>query len=141
METIDSFKGQYFFLSNFLIEADGKSVEHRFQAAKTDRLEEKKRIMDAPTPSKAKYYGRMCSMRPDWEEVKNDVMYELVKNKFAHPDLHRRLLETGDAYLVEGNTWGDKYWGVDAQSGEGENHLGLILMRVRGELTRHTPLV
>jgi len=97
--------------------------------------------MAAPTPAKAKYWGRRCTMRPDWETEKVNVMYHLVKNKFSHPDLGRRLLETGDAYLVEGNTWGDKFWGVETDSGEGENHLGMILMRVREELTRHQPLV
>ncbi|MGM9605038.1 MAG: hypothetical protein ACI3XG_08225 [Faecousia sp.] len=37
-------------------------------------------------------------------------------------------------YLEEGNTWHDTFWGVDAKTRDGENHLGRILMRVRQDL-------
>lgn len=72
-------------------------------------------------------------MRPDWEEVKYDVMYEIVKAKFIqNPDLKEKLLSTGDEYLVEGNHWGDRTWGQ--VNGVGKNWLGKILMKVREEL-------
>ncbi len=51
-----------------------------------------------------------------------------------NPDLLSKLLATGDAELIEGNTWGDRVWGVDLYRGAGENHLGKILMRIRDEL-------
>lgn len=74
-------------------------------------------------------------MRPDWELVKYDVMYEVCMAKFTqNPDLLSKLLATGDAELIEGNTWGDRVWGVDIHRGIGENHLGKILMRIRSEL-------
>ena len=61
-------------------------------------------------------------------------MFKLVQAKFQqHPDLKMRLLATGDAVLVEGNTWNDVVWGVN-QNGVGENHLGKILMRIRDEI-------
>ena len=41
---------------------------------------------------------------------------------------------TGELVLEEGNTWHDTFWGVDAKTGEGLNHLGRILMKVRDEL-------
>lgn len=67
--------------------------------------------------------------------MKLDVMEACVRDKFTrNADLRRRLLETGDAELVEGNTWGDRFWGVC--DGEGENHLGRVLIKVRGELRK-----
>ena len=60
-------------------------------------------------------------------------MYSVCKAKFTqNTDLLKKLLDTGDAELVEGNTWGDRVWGVC--KGEGENRLGKILMRIRGEI-------
>ena len=62
-------------------------------------------------------------------------MEEIVRAKFTqNEELKRLLLATGDKRLAEGNTWGDTFWGVDLRSGRGENHLGIILMRVREEL-------
>ena len=77
----------------------------------------------------------MLVLRGDWEQVKFDVMERCVRYKFAHhPELRDKLLATGDAYLEEGNDWGDTIWGVS--NGVGENRLGKILMKVRGELRR-----
>jgi predicted NAD-dependent protein-ADP-ribosyltransferase YbiA (DUF1768 family) len=60
-------------------------------------------------------------------------MYNLVKQKFTNNNkLKGQLLATGDAKIVEGNTWGDVFWGVC--NGVGENHLGEILMKVLEEL-------
>ena len=62
-------------------------------------------------------------------------MEEIVRDKFfRHKDLAEKLLETGDAELVEGNTWKDIYWGVDLKSNYGQNKLGKILMKIRSEL-------
>ena len=136
---IDRFAGKHEFLSNFHpspIEVDGilyPTVEHAFQAAKTDDPEEKRTIAAAATPSKAKQKGRKVTLRPDWEKVKVGIMEGLVRMKFeAHTKLRRQLLATGHTELVEGNTWNDRYWGVC--QGEGRNELGKILMKVRAEL-------
>lgn len=81
-------------------------------------------------PSEAKRNGRHCKLRPDWEEVKYDVMHQIVMNKFyGNKELAQKLIDTGDAVLIEGNTWNDTTWGVC--KGKGENHLGKILMSVR----------
>lgn len=58
-------------------------------------------------------------------------MTDLVRQKFTGP-LRRFLVETYPSDLVEGNTWGDTFWGVCR--GVGENHLGWILMLVRDEM-------
>ena len=133
---IDSFDGKYAFLSNFYdsplkIDQDYTypTVEHYFQAMKTTDPIERKKIADAPTPGQAKKMGRHVNLRPSWNEIKDDIMYIGVWTKFMNPELRAKLLSTGDEELIEGNWWGDKYWGVC--NGEGENHLGKILMRVR----------
>jgi hypothetical protein len=77
-------------------------------------------------------------MRPDWNDIKYSVMLDLVRQKFARGNWYsKKLLATGDAYIEEGNTWGDKYWGVDARTGVGENNLGCIIMIVRDSLQRN----
>lgn len=136
METIDKFQGREYFLSNFYdakVEVFGlrfKNNEAAFQSQKCpERASEFCRI----DPSSAKKLGRNVQLRSDWEDVKEQVMYECVKAKFTqNKDLKRKLLATGDAELIEGNNWKDKVWGV--YKGKGENKLGKILMRVREEL-------
>lgn len=60
-------------------------------------------------------------------------MYEICLAKFTqNENLKLKLLETEDAYLEEGNDWGDKEWGL--VNGNGKNKLGKILMRIRDEL-------
>ncbi len=136
-ETIKEFKGVNRFLSNFWVEEGGTTNEHRFQAAKTNNLEEKQLILNASTPSEAKILGRKVHMRPDWEEVKVSIMFDLLRTKFSNPNLAERLEATGDAELVEGNHWGDTYWGVNIKTGEGKNLLGKLLMQVRNENRSH----
>lgn len=139
-DSIDSFQGEFRFLSNFwfvriqYLGLTFLSTEHAYQAAKTLDRNAHRKIAQAATASEAKRLGRRVSIRPEWEEVKLDVMYELVKQKFNLPHIGLRglLLATGDRELIEGNHWGDTFWGVCA--GEGQNHLGKILMRVRAEL-------
>lgn len=137
--SIDSFSGYYHFLSNFSaaeVWLDGESypsTEHAYQAAKTDDPDWRRRIQLAPTPNAAKRIGRSAPMREGFEEQKVEVMYDLVRQKFRqHGRLAERLLATGDRELVEGNWWGDSFWGVC--DGRGENHLGRVLMRVRREM-------
>lgn len=135
---IDSFRGEYFFLSNFFeapVIYDGITYlnnEAAFQAQKT--LVNKERLSFAMlNPSQAKKRGRAVSLRPDWEDVKFDIMYNICKAKFTQNEaLKTNLLNTGDAVLIEGNTWGDRIWGQ--VNGVGENNLGKILMRIREEL-------
>ncbi len=141
MTVISSFQGEYFFLSNFFyssFESDGEiysTVEHAFQAAKTFDREKQKSIRLAVSPAQAKQLGRPVPLRPDWEQVKFDIMLALLRQKFSQADLRQKLLDTGDFELIEGNTWGDKVWGCVLYKGQwiGRNHLGKLLMQVRKE--------
>lgn len=136
MSIITEFQGTYRFLSNFHVEADGMTVEHRFQAAKTDDPNEAQYVLDAHSPGEAKRRGRRVTLRPDWDDIKVQVMRELLERKFSDPDLAFLLRATGDAYLVEGNTWNDTFWGVDLRTGQGKNTLGELLMERRANLRR-----
>jgi hypothetical protein len=108
------------------------TVEHAFQAAKTHNKAKRKEIAKLKSPGEAKRAGKALELREDWEYVKVAIMVELVRAKFEIPVLRRRLLETGDRQLIEGNHWGDTFWGVC--KGEGENWLGRILMLIRDEI-------
>jgi ribA/ribD-fused uncharacterized protein len=111
---------------------DVPTVEHGFQADKTVDFTVRKRILGALDPGLAKQLGRRCSLREDWETIKIGRMHNWLRLKFAIPDLQRQLLATGDAVLIEGNSWGDRVWGqVD---GIGQNWLGRLLMNVRAEI-------
>lgn len=67
--------------------------------------------------------------------MRDGVMLQLLRQKFlGDEELRRKLLRTGDAMLVEGNYWGDTYWGVCF--GSGKNMLGKLLMQVREELRK-----
>jgi ribA/ribD-fused uncharacterized protein len=138
IDKVGSFVGPYSFLSNFFpseVILHGmrfRTVEHAYQAAKTaDRIQRRK-IQRAVTPGHAKKLGRTLTLRSDWEQVKVGIMKGLLKQKFSDPTLRANLLRTEHAELVEGNYWGDTYWGVC--KGEGQNMLGKLLMQIRLEL-------
>lgn len=137
-EVIDSFKGDNDFLSNFHpspVEMSGivyPTVEHAYQAAKTLDKDERQRIADLDTPGAAKKAGQQVALREDWEQIKVRVMASLVRKKFDNPDLAQQLLATGEAKLIEGNWWHDRFWGVC--DGQGHNYLGRILMDRRSKL-------
>lgn len=142
---INSFKKEYFFLSNFYpstIKYEGleyANVEAAFQAAKTINPEERIPFARESNPSIVKRMGRAISLREDWEDVKENIMYQLVYEKFSsHPELKNKLLETKNEDLIEGNYWHDNIWGncscTKCITKKGENKLGKILMKVRTEL-------
>lgn len=143
MRIIDGFSGEYSFLSNFYEspvtalwddahKVEVPTVEHAFQAAKAGVRDDFYSICSSPNAGASKKQGRRITLRPDWEEVKLEVMKRILREKFAQRPLRQRLLNTGEAMLVEGNTWGDRFWGVSR--GAGDNHLGRLLMEVREEL-------
>ena len=144
MSTINSFSDEYQFLSNFYnaeVVHEGityRNSEAAFQAAKTKDFRLRREFSEL-NPSQAKLKGRHINLRPDWGQVKDNIMYEIVKDKFTrNPDLRSLLMKTNTAILIEGNWWHDNYWGdchcEKCLNKEGKNTLGKILMRVRDEL-------
>lgn len=135
---IDRFDGEYAFLSNYSTSPFRidyilfPTMEHYFQANKADNQNDYLHIAYAPTPGEAKRLGRKIQLRPDWEKIKDKVMLTGLRKKFADPELRSLLLSTGDEELIEGNYWGDTYWGVC--NGVGQNKLGQLLMQVREEI-------
>lgn len=143
---ISCFKNNFSFLSNF---SESKieykdytysNAEAAFHAQKNESSVFKL-SMQFCDPSLAKKEGRRIKLRPDWEEVKDNIMYEIVKAKFEQNKyLKIRLLLTKDKELVEGNSWHDNYWGVCRcercikVKHPDSNNLGRILMKVREEL-------
>ena len=142
--TVVEFKDEYAFLSNFYpaeVEYEGikyPTSEHAYQASKTMDEMQRNILSQLDTPGKAKRYGNNVDLRPDWNNIRIDMMTKIVRTKFlAHIDLATKLLETGNMELVEGNKHKDRFWGkvLNESTGEweGENHLGIILMDIRKE--------
>ena len=150
MNCITRFRGVNKFLSNFY-EApfvyEGityPTVEHAYQERKTTDPDRMALIRSAKSAWEAAVIGRDKStvLRLDWldPDTKRNVMEPLVFAKFQqNPKTAVRLLSTGDAFLMEGNYWHDNYFGVCSckechEKGEGLNHLGRILIKVRATL-------
>ena len=147
MRQIAEFVGQYRFLSNFYtctITYDGiiyNSLEHYYVAMKTTDLTVRRFISGIATAGQVKRYGRQnVVVRPDWDDVKLQVMEYGLRQKFTDPELAKLLLSTDDAKLVEGNFWHDYFWGVcscDKCNYTGYNYLGKLLMKVRSDLKKN----
>lgn len=135
-----STKGDYGFLSNFYrspIIIDGvtwKTTEHYYQASKFDNPQSRFKIQNCATPGEAAHLGRgLPGIRPDWEDVKDEIMLKAVRAKFdQHPDLTTKLLATGEDEIIEDSA-SDRYWG-NGKDGTGKNRLGQIHVQVRGEI-------
>ena len=140
---IMSFRGEYSFLSNFY---EGKvftykglkfnNTEAPFHAEKCwSRAKEFEMIR----PLQSKRLGRRVLMRKDWEQIKDRVMYDVCYAKFTQdPVLKAKSLATGNRELVEGNTHGDRCWGMTCSNGVwmGENRRGKVLMKLREDLRK-----
>lgn len=139
---IERFRGEYEFLSNSFASSvfyDGllfSCAEAAFQAARCALVSDKKRMAQGDA-GRAKRLAESIVPIPDWEERKLSVMEEVLRAKFSqHPELARRLTDTGDAMLIHGTNGKDSYWGRDLYTDRGENHLGQLLMKLRSEQQR-----
>lgn len=113
------------------------TVEHAYHASKTLDAGVRLYIAEIPTPAEAKKYGRTVDLRADWEQVKLEIMEDLLRQKFRHTTPYGRSLMLYRGVIVEWNTWHDQYWGdctcpqhVDTP---GQNMLGVLLERIRTE--------
>lgn len=162
---ICSFVDEYAFLSNFyqchlyedvntdkgIVGLVFDSAEAQFQSHKTLDLTERKKFTKM-SPKDAKHYGRRVKLRKDWEEIKDDLMFWIVFRKFYNNvPLQHKLMMTGKTPIIEGNTWGDTYWGMVKKkipngnsmvdTWVGENRLGYILMKVRDIMIDKWPIL
>lgn len=143
MKTIENFDGDFGFLSNFsphkFRDDEGalwQTVEHYYQAMKTDDLVDQGRIWSATTPGRAKKIGQTVNIRNDWKDKKFEYMMDGISWKFLqNKDIMELLISTKGYYLEEGNKWHDNIWGDckcdKCEKIPGENWLGKILMELR----------
>jgi ribA/ribD-fused uncharacterized protein len=112
-----------------------RALENWFQATKATSRQEFDRILVCPTPAAAKRAGRQTELRPDWEDIKFDVMVFGQGGKFTLEPYRAGLLLTHPRPLAEDSPT-DFVWGCrDPEGGHGgENLLGVALMQVRAEL-------
>lgn len=144
MSTITSFTGPHFFLSNFYpisVYYEGilyPSSEHAYMAAKTLDKDLKKLMANIPTAGQVKKYGMQVDLRPDWGQVKVNEMRNILNIKFSpfrsDVPIWSWLQDTAPNQLIEGNTWGDTFWG-QCPVGVGKNMLGKLLMEIRDDIT------
>lgn len=160
MKRIEGFNGEYRFLSNFFPLQVGhirewdesfKTAEHFYQAEKFrhTNIEYWQKVIDAPTPGKAKKYAREGEdaghAKPDFMKRKIQWMGYTLSKKFdlsnkIGSNLAIMLMATGEAELVELNNWGDRFWGKvtdELLESVGANHLGNLLMKRRETLNAH----
>jgi len=140
---ISQFKDEFHFLSNmYLVDIhykgiDFNSVEQAYQYQKTTSDREGLKVLRCSDPKKVKGIAKGFKfIREDWNDVRLNIMYNLLWIKFNNPQLREALLLTDGYELVEGNGWGDEFWGVC--DGVGENYLGKLLMKVRDKLKNGT---
>jgi ribA/ribD-fused uncharacterized protein len=151
---IDKFEGRYSFLSNFYpckIVHQGityPSTEHYYVAQKVNddqiingkfypKADVREMISNISTPGQVKRFGRTLKIRSDWDNIKLGVMEWCLREKFKEENLKEMLLQTGDQELIESNYWHDVVWGVctcQKCGNKGENNLGKLLMKIRGEI-------
>lgn len=146
LDLIDAFDGNFRWLSNYYaapVTWDGitfSTAEAAFAAGKTLDPEQRRQIAAAASPGAAKRLGHRVQLRDQWDERhRYEVMDQVLAAKFADPGLRHKLISTGSALLIEGNSWHDQHWGecdcARHRSTPGRNALGAALMRLRGRLT------
>jgi ribA/ribD-fused uncharacterized protein len=112
------------------------SVEHYFQAKKFQYSDEPylEKVRAAPISNKAHEMGTNRDggiIRPDWDAVKFDVMFEANMDKFSqNQELRQRLISTGDRKIFQ-KIKGDTFW---SNNDGGRDLLGFILMEIRNRL-------
>lgn len=149
-QVILAFRDEFNFMSNFaackvtlpaeegLPAMEFDSTEQAYMAWKTTDLAMRAKIQGmTPGEAKEETHKQDFPTRADYnDEGRIAIMLELNRQKYSsrNPELREKLIATGDAVLIEGNTWGDTFFGFAYDKCYGENHLGRILMKVRQEI-------
>lgn len=142
------FKGPNYFLSNsfqspFDYEIDG--VTYRFQNAEAafqaERSPNRAGEFVGLTAKEAKDLGKKMKkkdVRPDFNDVRIDIMEKVLAKKFSSPALQARLLSIKDSITMDVN-YMDIYWGL--YNGRGQNNMGKCLTKVRDNILREKGLL
>ena len=168
VEFYESSDEPYGFLCNFCAtpifvdDVRYPTVEHYYQCQKFTDVEYRELIRTASTANKARilaqqkiaggyqwrvamnvtiraHLSRGVSVRADWEQVKDAVMFKGLQAKFTqHPQLARRLMDTGDRPITEVSPR-DWYWGC-GRDRKGKNRLGHLLVNIRAFLRKRVKL-
>ncbi len=144
VKVIDSFSGDFGFLSNFSLhgfrEPNGacwRTNEHFYQASKTTHPVWRKKIYESKTPALARELGQLApGIGCKWKRRQVPTMLQGLLFKFGqHEVIKDKLLSTDGYRLIEGNSWHDNFWGnctcKKCEKIEGKNKLGGLLMIIR----------
>src|SRR5687767_5891479 len=116
--SITAFRGPHRMLSNFWVckvkyaHELYPSVEHAYQCQKTMDWQWHTRIETALSPLIAQREGRKAPLIEGWDRMKVRVMHDILIEKFKQNEECRDvLMATKGVDLIEGNNWGDTFWG------------------------------
>jgi N-glycosidase YbiA len=144
MGIIKEFQGENRWLSNFAtvdILFEGRvypSVEHAFVAAKSLDHEWREICTNRQLhPAEVKQLGKSVVLRDDWDEVDEEIMFDLLTKKFNQEPFKSKLIATQNDYIQEGNRWGGIRWGYCLETDKGDNLLGFMIMKIRESLTEN----
>lgn len=126
-----------FYYSPFVLKGkEWKTNEHYYQAQKFAGLPDEEEIRLMPTAWAAASEGRKPSrpLDPKWDDNKEQAMYDGLVAKFTqHPGLKEFLISTEKRYIAEHSNK-ELYW-ADGLDGSGKNRLGVLLMKLREQLS------
>jgi len=110
-----------------------KSCEHYYQCMKAINDEDHERVRVASSAKMCKKIAHEVDLRPDWEDLKFDIMVDALRAKAERYEfIKEKLIKTGDEDLGESSPK-DYIWGL-GEDGTGQNLLGKAWMTVREEL-------
>ncbi|KZV77007.1 hypothetical protein PENSPDRAFT_679673 [Peniophora sp. CONT] len=82
-------------------------------------------------------YKRLGYMRPDWEEIRTDVLQDVLRLKFGRSHELREILKTIEEPYIVAVMPSNNQWGTGSD-GRGENELGKALTKLRNTLRDNT---
>jgi len=126
--------------SSFNVKWKGKiwsTSEHAYQAAHFFKTAPNlvKKIHKAKSAHEAYKIAKTNADKApgNWHEIKTVIMEDIVRHKLKqNPYVMRKLIQTGDRYLVEDSPK-DNFWGWGLKK-DGRNELGKIWMKIRDEI-------
>ena len=128
--------------SSFKVKWNGylySSVEEAYQAASfmgsdEELVEKIKKSYSADDAQRIAYANR-DKQRKDWDNIKVDIMEELLRLKLEqNPYVKKKLLQTKKNLIVEDSPK-DSFWGWGPNR-NGNNQLGKLWMKLRDELMK-----